>query len=140
MATAVEERARPPPRMMAPGPCTADSADTVAAISAVVRTTCTREALRLHCPRAWTHPVRVPRCRITAIITAALRVSVLALATADAYCNVDAAVWKAGAGQGPDTGWVGGKLPFSAELMPALDLLVHILDQKTWDDHLQLGL
>lgn len=58
MATAVEERARPPPRMMAPGPCTADSADTVAAISAVVRTTCVREAPRLHCPRAWTHPVR----------------------------------------------------------------------------------
>lgn len=61
MATAVEERARPPPRMMAPGPCTADSADTVAAISAVVRTTCAREAPRLHCPRAWTHPVRVLR-------------------------------------------------------------------------------
>mmetsp|Transcript_2577 Transcript_2577/g.7681 ORF Transcript_2577/g.7681 Transcript_2577/m.7681 type:complete len:294 (-) Transcript_2577:1468-2349(-) len=39
MATAVEDRARPPPKMMAPGPCTAASPDTVAAISAVVTMT-----------------------------------------------------------------------------------------------------
>ena len=44
IATAVEDSARPPPRMMAPGPCTADSAVTVAAIAIVVISTCAEAA------------------------------------------------------------------------------------------------
>jgi hypothetical protein len=40
MATAVDDSARPPPRMIAPGPCTAASADTVAAMTAVLTSTC----------------------------------------------------------------------------------------------------
>ncbi len=63
IATAVEDSARPPPRMMAPGPCTAASAVTVAAMAAVDTSTCMThryECERTACDQADSSPSANP--------------------------------------------------------------------------------